>query len=49
MMTRPWIEGRFEDGVILTNDHVVARDRAEVTLADGRVVMDERAATEMTP
>ncbi len=25
-----------EDGVILTNDHVVARDRAEVTLADGR-------------
>jgi len=25
-----------EDGVILTNDHVVARDRAQVSLADGR-------------
>jgi serine protease Do len=25
-----------QDGVILTNDHVVARDRAEVSLADGR-------------
>ncbi len=30
-----------EDGVILTNDHVVARDRAAVSLADGREFMGE--------